>query len=102
MRWPWGPAARQSVGGRRHRYASGSRQTTCRRKKAHRQLLQRQNRRAARRRSTIVTVFASLQTRIANFTLANMRAEVERWTDTGISLFQNELDAMKANLPPPS
>jgi len=56
----------------------------------------------ARRRSTIVTVLASLQTRIANFTLANMRAEVEGWTDTGISLFQNELDAMKANLPPPS
>jgi len=55
----------------------------------------------ARRRSTLVTVLASLQTRIANFTLANMLSEVGRWTDTGISLFQTELDAIKANLPPP-
>ncbi len=55
----------------------------------------------AKRRSIIVTVFASLQTRIANFTLANMLAEVERWSTAGVSLFQSELDAMKANLPPP-
>jgi len=56
----------------------------------------------AKRRSTIVTVFASLQTRIANFTLANMMAEVERWSTAGVSLFQQELDAIKANLPPPT
>jgi len=56
----------------------------------------------ARRRSTLVTVFASLQTRIANFTLANMLVEVQRWTDTGISVFQTELDAIKADLPPPT
>ena len=55
----------------------------------------------AKRRSTIVTVFASLQTRIANFTLANMLAEVERWSTAGVSLFQSELDAMKVNRPPP-
>jgi len=56
----------------------------------------------AKRRGTIVTVFASLQTRIANFTLANMLAEVERWTTAGVSLFQTELDILKANLPPPT
>ncbi len=56
----------------------------------------------AKRRGTIVTVFASLQTRIANFTLANMMAEVERWANAGASLFQTELDAIKGNLPPPT
>ncbi len=56
----------------------------------------------ARRRSTIVTVFASLQTRMANFTLTNMLAEVERWANAGVSLFQQELDALKADLPPPT
>jgi len=56
----------------------------------------------AKRRSTIVTVFASLRTRIGNFTLANMLAEVGRWATAGVSLFQIELDAIKANLPPPT
>lgn len=55
----------------------------------------------AKRRSTIVTVFASLQTRIANFTLANMLVEIDHWTTAGVSLFESELAAMKANLPPP-
>ncbi len=55
----------------------------------------------AKRRSTIVTVFASLQTRIANFTLANLLAEIDHWTTAGVSLFQSELDAIKENLPPP-
>jgi hypothetical protein len=56
----------------------------------------------AKRRSTIVTVFASLRTRIDNFTLANMLTEVGRWANAGVSLFQIELDAIKANLPPPT
>ena len=56
----------------------------------------------AKRRSTIVTVFASLQTRIPNFTLANMLAEIDRWTTAGISLFESELAALKANIPPPA
>ena len=56
----------------------------------------------AKRRGTIVTVFASLQTRIANFTLTNTLAEIDRWTTAGVSLFQAELDAIKANLPPPT
>jgi len=56
----------------------------------------------AKRRGTIVTVFASLQTRIANFTLANMLDEIHRWTTAGVSLFQSELDILKTNLPPPT
>lgn len=56
----------------------------------------------ARRRSTIVTVFGSLQTRLNNFTLANMMDEVQQWATAGVSLFQRELDAIKANLPPPT
>jgi transposase len=56
----------------------------------------------AKRRGTIVTVFASLQTRISNFTLANMLAEIDRWTTAGVSLFQRELDILKTNLPPPT
>ena len=56
----------------------------------------------AQRRSTIVTVFASLQTRIANFTLPNMLTEVGRWRTAGVSRFQEELDLLKTNLPPPT
>ena len=56
----------------------------------------------AKRRSIIVTVLASLQTRIAKFTLANMRAEVGRWMDTGKSLFELELEAIQAKRPPPT
>ena len=49
----------------------------------------------AKRRGIIVTVLASLQTRIANFTLSNMLAEVGRWWETGTSLFELELEAIK-------
>ena len=56
----------------------------------------------AKRRSIIVTVLASLQTRIAKFTLANMLAEVGRWMDTGKSLFELEHEAIQANRPPPT
>jgi len=55
----------------------------------------------AKRRGVIVTVLASLQTRISNFTLSNMLAEVNHWLQTGSSLFQQELQAIQANLPPP-
>jgi len=55
----------------------------------------------AKRRSKIVTVLASLQTRIADFTLANVLAEVDRWLDTGRSLFQLELEAILESRPPP-
>ena len=56
----------------------------------------------AKRRSIIVTVLASLQTRIARFTLANMLAEVGRWLDTGKSLFELELEAIQAKRVPPT
>ena len=49
----------------------------------------------AKRRGIIVTVLASLQTRIANFTLSNMLAEVGRWWETGTSLFELELETIK-------
>lgn len=53
----------------------------------------------AKRRSTIVTVLASLQTRI-EFTLSNLLAEVEHWLESGSSLFQQELRSHPPNLPP--
>ncbi len=56
----------------------------------------------AKRRSIIVTVLASLQTRIARFTLSNMLAEVGRWVETGKSLFELELEAIQAKRAPPT
>ncbi len=53
----------------------------------------------AKRRSIIVTVLASLQTRIQKFTLANLLAEVTSWLDAGISIFDQELHAIQANPP---
>jgi len=58
--------------------------------------------RGAKRRGTIVTVLASLQTRISNFTLSNVLAEIDRWLEAGSSLFQRELQAIHSNLPPPA
>ena len=58
--------------------------------------------RGAKRRSIIVTVLASLRTRISKFTLSNMLAEVGRWVDTGKSLFELELEAIRAKRGPPS
>jgi len=58
--------------------------------------------RGAKRRGTIVTVLARLQTRISNFTLSNVLAEIERWLETGRSLFQEELQAIHTDLPSPA
>ena len=58
--------------------------------------------RGAKRRGTIVTVLASLQTRISNFTLSNVLAEIDRWLESGSSLFQQELQAIHLPLPPPA
>ena len=55
----------------------------------------------AKRRSIIVTVLASLQIRIASFTLSHVLAEVGRWVDTGKSLFKLELEAIQAKRAPP-
>ena len=56
--------------------------------------------RGAKRRSIVVTVLASLRTRITRFTLSNMLAEVGRWLDTGKSLFELELEAIRAKRGP--
>ena len=57
--------------------------------------------RGAKRRGPIVTVLASLQTRISNFTLTNDLVEIDRWLEAGSSLFQQELQAIHLTLPPP-
>ena len=58
--------------------------------------------RGAKRRSIVVTVLASLRTRITRFTLSNMLAEVGRWLDTGKSLFELELEAIREKTAPPN
>ena len=58
--------------------------------------------RGAKRRSIVVTVLASLRTRITRFTLSNMLAEVGRWVDTGKSLFELELETIRAKRGPPT
>jgi len=56
--------------------------------------------RGAKRRSIIVTVLASLQTRISGFSLAKVLKEVDRWLANGASLFEQELAQEKAKPPP--
>ncbi len=55
----------------------------------------------AKRRGVIMTVLASLQTRIPNFTLANVLLEIEAWFQRGSSRFQQELLSHQSNRPPP-
>ncbi len=55
----------------------------------------------AKRRGIIVTVLASLQTRIGKFTLNNVLLEIESWTKNGRSLFEQELLAHQTAHPPP-
>lgn len=55
----------------------------------------------AKRRGVIVTVLASLQTRISHFTLANVLSEIESWIKKSSSRFQEELLALQSNRPPP-
>ncbi len=55
----------------------------------------------AKRRGVIVTVLASLQTRIADFTLANVLLEIEGWLQNGRSRFEQELHALQSTRPPP-
>jgi hypothetical protein len=50
----------------------------------------------ARRRSVIVSVLESLRANLEPFTLANVVAEVRRWLDEGISLFQRQWQALQA------
>ena len=53
----------------------------------------------AKRRSTIVTVLASLRTRLTPFTLSSLLSEVSRWFENGSSIFQRELKNLRANPP---
>jgi len=55
----------------------------------------------AKRRSTIVSVLASLQTRI-QFTLANVLSEVGDWYESGTSLFTKELQQHRVPIPSPT
>ena len=55
----------------------------------------------AERRGIIMTVLATLNTRFERFTLETLLAEINRWVDTGISLFQAELDEIKQAHAPP-
>jgi len=55
----------------------------------------------ANRRSIIMTVLETLNTRFEKFTLDKLLAEVERWKEVGLSLFQGELNELeKAHSPP--
>lgn len=57
----------------------------------------------ARRRSIIVSVLMSLRTRFEKFTLKALVEEIQRWVDTGQSVFEEELARMaQANAPPAS
>jgi len=53
----------------------------------------------AKRRSIIVTVLASLRTRLTPFTLSSLLSEVSRWFENGSSIFQRELKNLRANPP---
>jgi transposase len=55
----------------------------------------------AQRRGVILSVLASLATRFQRFTLDHLLSEVTRWWDTGLSIFQLELNKLhQPNAPP--
>ena len=57
----------------------------------------------ANRRSIIMTVLATLNTRFKKFTLDKLLAEVKRWIEVGVSMFQVELNELEnAHSPPVS
>ncbi len=56
----------------------------------------------AKRRGVIVSVLASLQTRIPNFTLENVLLEIDEWLQSGSSRFEQELNAFQSTHPPPT
>jgi hypothetical protein len=53
----------------------------------------------ARRRSVITSVLESLRVNFAQFTLHNVVEEVTRWMEAGISLFQQQLQAIISPTP---
>jgi len=56
----------------------------------------------ANRRGIIMTVLATLNTRLQAFTLQALLDEIARWADDGISLFQAELEQIKLAHAPPT
>lgn len=55
----------------------------------------------AKRRSIIMTVLATLNTRLEKFTLDKLLTEVTGWIDVGLSMFQLELINLRKSYPPP-
>ncbi len=53
----------------------------------------------AKRRGVIMSVLASLSKRMEKFTLGNVLAEINRWIETGISVFREELASLQAATP---
>jgi transposase len=49
----------------------------------------------ARRRSVIVSVLESLRANLGVFTLSSVLAEVQRWLDEGVSLFERQWQALQ-------
>jgi uncharacterized small protein (DUF1192 family) len=56
----------------------------------------------ANRRSIIMTVLATLNTRIKEFTLDKLLAEIAGWIEAGVSIFQVELNELKHAQAPPA
>ena len=50
----------------------------------------------AKRRGVIMSVLASLSKRMEKFTLGNVLAEINRWIETGQSVFREELASLQA------
>ena len=60
----------------------------------------------AKRRGVIMSVLASLSKRLEHFTLGSVLAEINRWIETGQSVFREELASLQAataasSKPPP-
>jgi hypothetical protein len=55
----------------------------------------------AMRRGIIMSVLASLSKRMEHFTLGNVLAEINRWIETGLSVFREELASIQAATPAP-
>jgi hypothetical protein len=56
----------------------------------------------ARRRGVIMSVLASLSKRMEHFTLGSVLAEINRWIETGQSIFQEELASLQASTTAPA
>ena len=58
--------------------------------------------RGAKRRGVIMSVLASLSKRLERFTLRNVLSEIDRWLETGRSVFREELDRIQQTTAAPS